>query len=140
MIGYLKGTLDAKRPPWLTLEVAGVGYELEAPMSTFYRLPEVGRELTLVTHLLVREDAHSLYGFLSEAERALFRSLLKVTGVGARIVAETLHRAMEGSRHSIVREPDWRPTLGPVANRFTMPDLLLIAYDNDKDVLAPLGD
>ena len=64
----------------------------------------------------------------------------RLTGVGARIVAETLHRAMEGSRHSIVREPDWRPTLGPVANRFTMPDLLLIAYDNDKDVLAPLGD
>src|SRR5690606_65689 len=80
-----KGTLVAKRPPWLTLEVAGVGYELEAPMSTFYRLPEVGRPLTLVTHLLVREDAHSLYGFLSEAERALFRSLLKVSGVGARI-------------------------------------------------------
>ena len=85
MIGYLKGKLVAKRPPWLTLEVAGVGYELEAPMSTFYRLPEIGRELTLVTHLLVREDAHSLYGFLSEAERALFRSLLKVSGVGARI-------------------------------------------------------
>ncbi len=64
----------------------------------------------------------------------------RLTGVGARIVAETFHRAMEGSRHSIVREPDWRPTLGPVANRFTMTDRLLVAYDNDKDVLAPLGD
>ena len=64
----------------------------------------------------------------------------RLTGVGARIVAETFHRAMEGSRHSIVRDPDWRPSLGPVANRFTMTDLLLVAYDNDKDVLAPLGD
>jgi hypothetical protein len=64
----------------------------------------------------------------------------RLTGVGARIVAETFHRAMEGSKHSIVRDPDWRPTLGPVANRFTMTDLLLVAYDNDKDVLAPLGD
>lgn len=85
MIGFLRGRLVSKRPPWLMLEVGGVGYELEAPMSTFYRLPDVGRELTLVTHLVVREDAHSLYGFLSEAERALFRSLLKVSGVGARI-------------------------------------------------------
>jgi Holliday junction DNA helicase RuvA len=74
-----------KRPPWLTLEVAGVGYELEAPMSTFYRLPEIGKPLTLVTHLVVREDAHALYGFSTEAERALFRSLLKVSNVGARI-------------------------------------------------------
>ncbi len=64
----------------------------------------------------------------------------RLTGVGARIVAETFHRAMEGSRHSIVREPDWRPTLGAVPNRFTMTDLLLVAYDDDSDVLAPLGD
>ncbi|HEX6150062.1 heme peroxidase family protein [Nocardioides sp.] len=64
----------------------------------------------------------------------------RLTGVGARIVAETFHRAMEGSRHSILRDPDWRPTLGAVDNRFTMTDLLLVAYDNDKDVLAPLGD
>ncbi len=85
MIGYLKGTLVSKRPPELTLEVAGVGYELEAPMSTFYRLPDTGEPLTLLTHLLVREDAHLLYGFATEAERSLFRKLLKVTGVGARI-------------------------------------------------------
>ena len=85
MIGYLKGTLVWKRPPELTVEVAGVGYELEAPMSTFYRLPNAGETLTLLTHLLVREDAHLLYGFATEAERSLFRSLLKVSGVGARI-------------------------------------------------------
>jgi holliday junction DNA helicase RuvA len=85
VIGFLRGTLVAKRPPSLTLDVGGVGYELEAPMSTFYRLPDAGKPLTLVTHLLVREDAHTLYGFFTEAERALFRSLLKISGVGARI-------------------------------------------------------
>jgi Holliday junction DNA helicase RuvA len=67
------------------LDVGGVGYELEAPMSTFYRLPEVGKPLTLVTHLAVREDAHVLYGFFTEAERTLFRNLLKISGIGARI-------------------------------------------------------
>jgi Holliday junction DNA helicase RuvA len=85
MIGFLKGTLKSKRPPWLVMDVGGIGYELEAPMSTFYRLPEAGQPLTLITHLLVREDAHSLYGFFTEAERVLFRSLLKISGVGARI-------------------------------------------------------
>ena len=84
MIGFLKGTLVAKRPPSLTIEVGGVGYEVDAPMSTIYKLPEIGQPLTLVTHLLVREDAHVLYGFITEAERELFRSLLKISGVGAR--------------------------------------------------------
>lgn len=84
MIGFLKGTLASKHPPELTVEVAGVGYELQAPMSTFYSLPALGKAVTLVTHLVVREDAHVLYGFASDSERALFRSLLKVTGIGAR--------------------------------------------------------
>ena len=90
MIGSLRGTLVSKRPPWLTLDVGGVGYELEAPMSTFYRLPDTGRELMLVTHLVVREDAHALYGFFTEAERALFRALLKISGVGPRIALGVL--------------------------------------------------
>ncbi len=84
MIGFLKGTLASKQPPELTLDVGGVGYELQAPMSTFYTLPEVGQTLTLVTHLVVRDDAHVLYGDASNPERALFRSLLKVSGIGAR--------------------------------------------------------
>ena len=74
MIGFLRGTLISKRPPSLTLDVGGVGYELEAPMSTFYRLPDTGQPLSLVTHLVVREDAHVLFGFFTEAERALFRN------------------------------------------------------------------
>ena len=90
MIGSLRGTLTSKRPPWLTLDVGGVGYELEAPMSTFYRLPDTGRELMLVTHLVVREDAHLLYGFFTEAERALFRNLLKIPGIGPRIALGVL--------------------------------------------------
>ncbi len=85
MIGRLRGELLYKKPPQLLLEVAGVGYELEAPMSTFYELPAVGSEITLYTHFLVRDDAQALYGFARESERALFRQLLRVTGVGAKL-------------------------------------------------------
>lgn len=85
MIGYLRGSLALKQPPRLVLEVGGIGYEIEAPMSTFYELPGVGSELTLLTHLSVREDSHNLYGFATHQERHLFRGLLKVSGVGARM-------------------------------------------------------
>jgi len=114
VIGTLRGTLTSKRPPWLTLDVGGVGYELEAPMSTFYRLPETGRELMLVTHLVVREDAHVLYGFFTEAERALFRNLLKISGIGPRIAlgvlsgmsAEGFYQCVrDGSVASLVKIP-----------------------------------
>jgi len=84
MIGSLLGVLTIKAPPQLLLEVGGVGYELEAPMSTFYDLPALGERVRLLTHLVVREDAHVLYGFATESERLLFRSLLKVAGVGPR--------------------------------------------------------
>ncbi len=85
MIGRLRGILVAKQPPWLVLDVHGVGYELEAPMSTHFDLPEVGREVSLYTHYAVKEDSVALYGFLHEAERSLFRALLKVSGIGAKI-------------------------------------------------------
>ena len=85
MIGYLRGRLAAKQPPSLVVDVNGVGYECEAPMSTFYALPETGAEVLLRTQLVVREDAHTLYAFASDEERRLFRSLLKVSGVGPRI-------------------------------------------------------
>ena len=90
MIGRLRGQILAKHPPQLLLDVGGVGYELEAPMSTFYELPAVGETVTLVTHLAVREDAQTLYGFIRERDRALFRSLIKVTGVGARMALAIL--------------------------------------------------
>jgi len=90
MIGRLRGTLIHKQPPWLVLDVNGVGYELEAPMSSFYDLPEVGREVSLFAHYAQKEDSVSLYGFLREAERRLFRDLQKVTGIGAKIALAVL--------------------------------------------------
>lgn len=90
MIGRLKGTLASKQPPGLMIDVGGVGYELEAPMSTFYDLPAVGEPVTLFTHQVVREDAHLLFGFARESERRLFRALLKVSGVGAKMALAVL--------------------------------------------------
>lgn len=90
MIGRLRGTLLSRQPPWLLVEVGGVGYELEAPMSTIYDLPAVGREVILLTHYAVKEDSASLYGFASESERAMFRQLLKISGIGARIALAVL--------------------------------------------------
>jgi holliday junction DNA helicase RuvA len=90
MIGRLKGILVHKQPPWLVIDVNGVGYELEAPMSTFYDLPELGREVALFTHYAQKEDSVSLYGFLREGERRLFRDVQKVTGIGAKIALAVL--------------------------------------------------
>lgn len=90
MIGRLKGVLAHKQPPWLVVDVHGVGYELEAPMSTFYDLPEVGREVALFTHYAQKEDSVALYGFLTEPERRLFRDVQKVSGIGARIALAVL--------------------------------------------------
>ena len=90
MIGRLHGEIVYKHPPRLMLDVGGVGYEIEAPMSTFYALPETGAKVTLLTHLAVREDAHVLYGFAREAERELFRALLKISGVGAKMALAIL--------------------------------------------------
>jgi len=85
VIGFLRGRLARKQPPVLLVDVSGVGYELEAPMSTFYRLPPLGDTVELHTHLVVREDAHLLYGFATDTERQLFRDLLRVSGVGPKI-------------------------------------------------------
>ncbi len=90
MIGSLRGRIASKAPPQLTVEVSGVGYEVEAPMSTFFHLPAVGAEVHLLTHLVVREDAHMLYGFATEDERRLFRALIKVSGVGPKIALALL--------------------------------------------------
>ena len=90
MIGRLKGILIHKAPPWLVVDVNGVGYELEAPMSTFYDLPDVGREVFLFTHYAQKEDSVSLYGFLRESERRLFRDVQKVSGIGAKIALAVL--------------------------------------------------
>lgn len=85
MIGRLRGLLVWKQPPYLMIDAHGVGYELEASLTTFQTLPETGAEVTLLTHLTVREDAHTLYGFANPAERSLFRHLIRVTGIGPRL-------------------------------------------------------
>ena len=90
MIGRLRGTLISKQPPSLLIEVGGVGYDVDAPMSTIYDLPATGKEVTLLIHYAVREDGVSLYGFLREPDRAMFRHLLKVSGFGAKIALAVL--------------------------------------------------
>ncbi len=90
MIGRLTGLLAEKNPPQLLLDVGGVGYELDVPMSTFYNLPPTGQKVSLLIHFAVREDGHFLYGFLTEAERFAFRQLLKVSGIGARTALSIL--------------------------------------------------
>lgn len=140
MIGRLRGILILKAPPQLMLDVGGVGYEIEAPMSTFYQLPALDKTVTLHTHLVVREDAHLLYGFATEDERALFRQLIKVNGVGPKLAltilsgisADDFARCVnESDTSSLVRLPgvgkktaerlivemrgrfdDWRPSSG----------------------------
>jgi Holliday junction DNA helicase RuvA len=114
MIGFLRGKLVHKAPPFLVLEVQGVGYEVEAPMTTFYDLPAINEEIKLHTHLVVREDAHILFGFSAEAERALFRTLIKVNGVGPKLAltilsgqsAEEFHRCIQDNdTQALVRLP-----------------------------------
>ena len=90
MIGRLTGLIAEKNPPQIVLDVGGVGYELDVPMSTFYNLPSVGEKATLLCHFAVREDGHFLYGFLSEQERFAFRQLLKISGIGARTALSVL--------------------------------------------------
>ena len=85
MIGFVRGRLVAKQPPTVLIDVNGLGYEIEAPMSTCFALPDAGADVHLITHLVVREDQHTLYGFLTEQERQLFRDLLKVNRVGAKL-------------------------------------------------------
>ncbi|HUY83769.1 MAG TPA: Holliday junction branch migration protein RuvA [Steroidobacteraceae bacterium] len=114
MIGFLRGRLHAKQPPHLVVDVGGVGYELEAPMSTFYGLPSAGEPVALFTHLVVREDAQALYGFASDGERRLFRALIKISGVGPKIalgvlsgasVEEFLRTVESGDTAALIRIP-----------------------------------
>ncbi len=114
MISFLRGKLVHKAPPFLVLDVQGVGYEVEAPMTTFYDLPAINEEIKLHTHLVVREDAHILFGFSAEAERTLFRTLIKVNGVGPKLAltilsgqsAEEFHRCIhENDAQALVRLP-----------------------------------
>ena len=106
MIARLAGMLLAKQPPTLTIDVAGVGYEVEAPLTVFYDLPAIGQPVVLLTHLQIKEDAHTLYGFATEAERVLFRQLLKITGIGAKLALTILSGASGDQLASYVASGD----------------------------------
>lgn len=140
MIGSLRGVLAAKSPPQLLLEAGGVGYEIEAPMSTFYVLPAVGSELRLLTHLVVREDAHVLYGFASEAERALFRSLLRVSGVGPKLALAILSgSSVEGFAQCVQAQDVAALTRIPGIGRKTAERLLVEMRDRVEGVATLAG-
>lgn len=106
MIGRIRGVLALKQPPDILVEVGGVGYEIQVPMTTLFQLPEVGVEIALVTHFVVREDAQLLYGFISERDRSLFRELIKVSGVGPKLALTILSGMDSTSFVSCVRRDD----------------------------------
>jgi len=130
MISRLSGILLRKEPPALLVDVSGVGYELEAPMTTFYDLPAVGEKVTLFTHLVVREDAHLLYGFSREAQRRLFRGLLKVNGVGPRVALAVLSGLADDEFvHCVLSEDIARLTQVPGIGRKTAERLIVEMRD-----------
>ena len=130
MIGRLKGVLIAKQPPHIVVDVHGVGYELDVPMSTLYQLPATGTDVTLLTHLIVREDAHQLYGFATEGERALFRKLLKISGVGARTALALLSgMSVNDVRQAVSEQDSGRLTKIPGIGKKTAERLLLELKD-----------
>lgn len=138
MIGFLKGRLAVKQPPLLMVDVNGVGYELEAPMSTFYGLPATGEPVALFTHLVVREDAHILFGFGTDNERRLFRSLLKISGVGPKIALGILSGAsVEDFLHILEAEDVALLTRIPGIGRKTAERIIIEMRDSVHKLAAP---
>lgn len=136
MIARLTGRLVEKHPPSIVVDVHGVGYELDVPMSTFYHLPATGQEVTLLTHLVVREDAHLLFGFGSEGERQLFRQLLRISGIGARTALSLLSGLSVAEVQAAVAQQDSaRLTRIPGIGKKTAERLLLEL----KDKLGPVA-
>ena len=141
MIGRLSGILLEKSPPQLLLDVQGVAYEVDVPMSTFYNLPANGEHVTLFTHLVVREDAHLLYGFGSESERRAFRQLLKVNGIGAKIALSVLSGlSVAELAQAITLQESGRLTRVPGIGKKTAERLLLELKDKlGADVTQAVG-
>lgn len=134
MIGQLYGKLIVKQPPMLLIDVRGIGYELEAPMTTFYSLPEIGQEICLFTHMVVRDDAHLLFGFATENERRLFRTLLKVNGVGARMALAILSGIEANDFAQCIKDSDTaRLTRLPGVGKKTAERLIIEMRDRIED-------
>ena len=141
MIGRLSGTLLEKNPPQILLDVGGVGYEVNVPMSTFYNLPKIGEKIALFTQLIVREDAHLLYGFGTEAERATFKQLLKVSGVGPKVGLAVLSgMSVNDLAEAVATQESGRLTRVPGIGKKTAERLLLELKEKLKvDVRITLG-
>jgi Holliday junction DNA helicase RuvA len=141
MIGRIQGVLLEKNPPQLLVDCAGVGYEVEVPMSTFYGLPATGQRITLLTHLVVREDAHLLYGFGSESERRAFRQLLKISGVGARTALAVLSgMSVAELAEAVTLQETGRLTRVPGIGKKTAERLLLELKDKlGAELTAPVA-
>ena len=154
MIGRLSGTLLEKNPPQVVIDVHGVGYEVDVPMSTFYNLPGNGEKVTLLTHFVVREDGHFLFGFASEAERFAFRQLVKISGIGARMALAVLSGlSVTDLAQAIARQEAGRLTKIPGIGKKTaerlllelkgkladaLPSATLTVADNQSDILNAL--
>ena len=141
MIGRIHGKLVEKHPPQIVVDVHGIGYELDVPMSTFYQLPATGAEISLFTHLAVREDAHQLYGFATEPERRAFRQLLKISGIGARTALSVLSGlSVSELRDAVSTQDTGRLTKIPGIGKKTAERLLLELRDKlDAVAAAPAG-
>ena len=141
MIGRLTGILVEKNPPQLLLDVQGVAYEVDVPMSTFYNLPATGERIALYTHLVVREDAHLLFGFGSEPERRAFRQLVKISGIGARIALSVLSGlSVAELAHAVTMQDTGRLTKIPGIGKKTAERLLLELKDKlGVDLTATVG-
>ena len=140
MIGRLTGTLLEKNPPQIVLDVHGVGYEIDVPMSTFFNLPSAGEKITLLTHFVVREDGQFLYGFATEPERFAFRQLLRISGIGARTALSVLSGlSVNDLAQAIARQEVGRLTKVPGIGKKTAERLLLELKGKLADALPTTG-
>ena len=135
MIGRIKGILIEKIPPLILLDCQGVGYEIEVPMTTFFDLPDEGSEITLLTHLVVREDAHLLFGFATTSERQMFRQLIKVNGIGAKVALSILSSIESNELTNAIKTDDTDMLIKiPGIGKKTAERLVLELKDRLKDI------
>ena len=137
MIGRIKGILIEKIPPFILLDCQGVGYEIEVPMTTFFDLPDEGSEVSLLTHLVVRDDAHLLFGFATTSERHMFRQLIKVNGIGAKVALSILSSIESNELTNAIKTDDTNILIKiPGIGKKTAERLVLELKDRVKDIVV----
>jgi len=138
MIGFIRGKLFSKTPPQLVVDVQGVGYEVEAPMTTFYDLPALGEEVQLFTHLVIRDDAHILFAFATESDRKMFRALIKVNGVGPKLALTILSGQSAEEFHRCIHDNDVQALVRlPGIGKKTAERLVIEMRDRLPDSIEP---